>query len=82
MRHSQKKGSTILVDVACALHFPKFVTAQEIDVHVDPPFQWCNLLEKPANTDEGLHIAVTDDGSKSFAKRRKHCNSTPHLIIR
>src|ERR1700761_756505 len=30
-----KKGSIILVDVACALHFPKFVTAQEIDVHVD-----------------------------------------------
>jgi hypothetical protein len=79
-RHGKHAESNILIDVTRTLHLSKFVTSQQVDVHVDSLFQRRNFLENSTNTYEGLYITAAKDGRETFAKRREHRDRTPHLI--
>jgi hypothetical protein len=60
--------SHILHNVVDALHYSELFTTEEIDMHVDPLLERCNLRKYATDVQEGLDIAVTENGGEALAE--------------
>jgi hypothetical protein len=63
-----QSSSHILHNVVNALHHSELFTAEEIDMHVDPLLERCNLRKDATDVKEGLDIAVTKNGGEALAE--------------
>jgi hypothetical protein len=64
------KHHGLLRDITDTLEIPELFSAKEVDMHVDPLLQRCYFREDTADVEERFNIAMTKEGSKTFAERR------------